>query len=146
MRFRLARNRDRVPAAVPSARPGVSGHDPAARGARAEREEDHSPLGRCERAAARFNASQPGHTVAGLMRTLGEPKVSVGASAGAGEEVRVTVAWELTWYQWGVDLGDEARPVFELARGGEIAEIDAAARQWNAAAVEGGRIVMIMPR
>ncbi len=68
------------------------------------------------------------------------------ACAGAADEVRVTVAWELTWYQWGVDLGNEARPPFELGNGREVGEIDAAARQWNASTVEGGRIVMIAPR
>jgi len=100
------------------------------------------PGGLFERAAARFNASPAGATVAGLTRTLGEPRVSVGAAAAAPGLVRVTVAWELTWYQWGVDLGDESRPVFELRRGTELGEIDAAARQWNAVAGEGGRIVL----
>ena len=36
-----------------------------------------------ELAAARFNASEAGHTVCGLARTLGEPSVSVGASGRA---------------------------------------------------------------
>jgi hypothetical protein len=145
VRFRLRHNRDRVPAPAPT--PLVSGHDPAARGARAERGgEEHSALSRCERATARFNASEAGRAVVGLVRTLGVPKVSVGASAGSAQEIRVTVAWELSWYQWGVDLGDENRPVFELGKGGEVGEIDAAARQWNASTIEGGRIVMITPR
>ncbi|MBA3865957.1 MAG: hypothetical protein H0X42_06375 [Solirubrobacterales bacterium] len=126
--------------------PRVGGGDPAARGARAGRPEPGiSPLSRFERAAACFNASEAGHTVAGLVRTLGDPWISVGASAGSAEEVRITVAWELSWYQWGVDLGDELRPVFELGKGREIAEIDAAARQWNASALEGGRIVLVAP-
>ena len=147
MRFRLRHGRDRVPAPLPGAPAPVSGLDPAARGARAgSLAPDDSPLSRCERAAARFNASEAGHTVAGLVRTLGDPRVSVGASAGAAGELRVTVAWELCWYQWGVDLSDEARPVFEIAKGREVAEIDAAARQWNASTVEGGRVVMITPR
>ncbi len=100
------------------------------------------PSGLFERAAARFNASEAGRTVAGLTRTLGRPRVSVGASAGAAELVRVTVAWELTWYQWGVDLGDESRPVFELAQGREVSELDGPARQWNATALEDGRIAI----
>jgi hypothetical protein len=100
------------------------------------------PSGLFERAAARFNASEAGRTVAGLTRTLGTPRVSVGALAGAADVVRVTVAWELTWYQWGVDLGDEDRPVFQLGRGQEVTEIDAAARHWNATALEDGRIAV----
>jgi hypothetical protein len=91
-----------------------------------------------ERAVARFNSSEAGRTVAGLIRTLGVPWVSVGAAAGAADEVRITVAWELSWYQWGVDIGDELRPVFEIGKGREIDQLDAAARQWNAAIDEGG--------
>jgi hypothetical protein len=120
--------------------------DPAGRGMRPRRlQPDLSPTSRFERAITRFNAGEAGRTVAGLTRTLGAPSVSVGDSAGAADEVRVTVAWELTWYQWGVDLGDELRPVYELSRGYEVDEIDAAARQWNASAHD-GRIVMIAPR
>ncbi len=95
------------------------------------REAELSSLSPFERAASRFNASEAGHTVAGLVQTLGTPWVSVGASAGAPDEVRITVAWDLSWYQWGVDVGDEPRP--------------SAARQWNASAVEGGRIVLAAP-
>ena len=93
-----------------------------------------------ERAAARFNSSEAGHTVAGLTRTLGRPWVSVGAAAGAPNEVRITVAWELSWYQWGVDIGDELRPVFEIDKGREVDQLDAAARQWNASVAEDGRL------
>src|SRR4051812_26025494 len=52
-----------------------------------------------ERAVARFNSSEAGRTVAGLTRTLGRPFASVGAAAGAPGEVRITVAWEFSWYQ-----------------------------------------------
>jgi hypothetical protein len=93
-----------------------------------------------ERAVARFNSSEAGRTVVGLTRTLGAPRASVGASAGAPGEVRITVAWDLSWYQWGVDIGDELRPVFELGKGGEIEQLDAAARQWNALVAEGGEL------
>ncbi len=122
--------------------------DPAGRGMRPRRLQpdlDASPTTRFERAISRFNTSEAGRTVSGLTRTLGAPSVSVGDSAGADDEIRVTVAWELTWYQWGVDLGDELRPVYELSKGFEIDEIDAAARQWNASAHD-GRIVMVAPR
>ncbi|MFT3862912.1 MAG: hypothetical protein QM729_01475 [Solirubrobacterales bacterium] len=119
--------------------------DPAGRGMRPRRlQPDTSPGTRFERAIARFNSGDAGRTVAGLTRTLGSPSVSVGDLAGEEDIVRVTVAWELTWYQWGVDLGDELRPVFELAKGFEIDEIDAAARQWNASAHD-GRVVMVAP-
>jgi hypothetical protein len=85
-----------------------------------------------ELAVARFNASEAARTVAGLSRTLGEPRVSIGAAAGSAEEARITVAWDLTWYQWAVASGELDHPVAELARGTEIGQLDAAARQWNA--------------
>jgi hypothetical protein len=118
--------------------------DPAAPGAnvgkRPEPEAAETPRSRLERAAARFNASDAVRTVAGLMRTLGEPRVSIGSVAGSAGEVRITVAWELGWYQWGVDLGNEMRAVFQLGKGDEIEQLDGSARQWNAGAGEGGRI------
>jgi len=95
-----------------------------------------------ERAVARFNSGEAGRTVAGLTRTLGKPFVSVGAAAGAPDEVRITVAWEYSWYQWGVDIGDELRPVFEIDKGREIDQIDQPARQWNGSVGEDGRLVM----
>jgi hypothetical protein len=138
---------DAPPPAAPAADvPPAPRPDPAGRGMRPRRlQPDLSPASRFERAISRFNSSEAGRTVAGLTRTLGAPSVSVGGSAGAEDEVRVTVAWELTWYQWGVDLGDELRPVYELSKGFEVEEIDAAARQWNASAHD-GRIVMVAPR
>jgi hypothetical protein len=78
-----------------------------------------------------FNSSDAGRTAAGLTRSLGQPKVSVGAAAGSSDEVRITVAWELCWYQWGVDLGNPRRSVFEIARGTEVDQLDRSARQWN---------------
>ncbi len=144
MRWRLRHRREPHP---DSSLPSVRSSDPAARGARARRTgAAHPQAQRCERAVARFNASEAARTVCGLVKTLGEPWVSVGAAAGAADEIRVTVAWDLSWYQWGVDLGDEALSVHELGKGGEIGELDAAARQWNAAVVEGGRIVIGAPR
>lgn len=98
------------------------------------------------RAVARFNSSEAGRTVAGLTRTLGVPRASVGASAGAPGEFRVTVAWELSWYQWAVCAGEEARPVSELGKGGEIEQLDSAARQWNAVVAADGRLRLAAER
>jgi hypothetical protein len=98
--------------------------------------------GRFEQAVESFNASEAARVITGLSRTLGEPSVSIGAAAGSGDEVRVTVAWDLCWYQWGVDTGDPSRGVFALARGGEIAELDGSARQWNGGVAADGRIYL----
>jgi hypothetical protein len=99
-------------------------------------------MGPYELAAFRFNHSDAGRTVAGLTRTLGVPKVSVGARGGSATEVRVTCAWELTWHQWSVDLGDATGPVLEIAEGRRLTELEPAARQWNAAAAADGRITV----
>jgi hypothetical protein len=122
--------------------------DPAAPGANVGRRrgrQAESPGSRLEQAVARFNASEAAHTVAGLTRSLGEPLVSIGAAAGSPSEARVTVAWELCWYQWGVDLGDELPPVFQIDKGSEVVQLDHSARQWNARASDGGRLVLGAP-
>jgi hypothetical protein len=115
--------------------------DPAARGAGVGRSGTGAESGsRHERAVARFNESSHARTVAGLTKTLGPPLVSIGAAAGSPNEIRLTVAWELSWYQWGVDLGEPSRAVYEIDKGHEISEIDASAQQWNAHTAEGGSL------
>jgi hypothetical protein len=143
----LLRRRSRRPGAAVSAPAPVPQADPAAPGrrARAVPAPDASAPTPFERAVARFNSSDAGRTVAGLTRTLGLPWVSIGASAGGPEEVRITVAWELSWYQWGVDIGDELRPVFQLDKGREVDQLDPAAKQWNASVDEDGRLSLRAP-
>jgi hypothetical protein len=121
--------------------------DPAAPGARTARVEapEETPRSRLERAIDRFNESDASHTVSGLMRALGQPWVSIGASAGSPSEVRITVAWELSWYQWGVDVGDELRAVFSIDKGSEVEQLDGPARQWNATVASGGKLALGAP-
>ena len=88
-------------------------------------------------AVALFNESEAARTVAGLTRTLGAPRVSVGAAAGSPGRVRITVAWDLTWYQWTVDTEVQDGQVAELAKGSEIDQLDVSARHWNCRADEG---------
>jgi hypothetical protein len=104
---------------------------------------DPSSLAPFQRAVVRFNSSEAGRTVSRLTRILGVPSASVGASAGVPDQVRVTIAWELSWYQWGVDVGDELRPVFEIGKGGEIDQLDAAAKQWNATVGKDGKLRLV---
>jgi hypothetical protein len=123
--------------------------DPAAPGAnvgrRVEPEAPEAPGMRLERAVARFNESEASHTVGGLMRSLGQPWVSIGAAAGSPSQVRITVAWELSWYQWAVDLDDEPGTVQQLDKGSEIDELEGPARQWNATAAPGGMLELGAP-
>lgn len=62
----------------------------------------------------------------------------MGAAAGSSTQARITVAWELCWYQWAVD---QAGRVVEIARGEEVEQLDRSARQWNARVDKGGRLI-----
>lgn len=130
---------------IDPAAPGAN-VDPAAPGANVGRKPEppvaETVANRVERAAARFDASEAARTVAGLIRSLGEPWVSIGAAAGSPSEIRITVAWDLCWYQWGVDLADELRPVFQIDKGGELEQLDRPARQWNASATAEGKLLL----
>ena len=53
-------------------------------------------------AADLFNASQYRRTVGGIGKSLGEPRVSVVTLSGVNAEVVVTVAWDISWYQYRV--------------------------------------------
>ena len=61
-----------------------------------------------ERALEVFNAGEHPRRVAGVARSLGEPSVAVRPLADSGSVVSIVVAWELSWYRYEVDLGDEA--------------------------------------
>jgi predicted Fe-S protein YdhL (DUF1289 family) len=94
-----------------------------------------------ERALELFNGSGHQRTVAGLARTLGPPWVSALPDPNQASAVSILVAWELSWYRYRVDLGDEADPVMMLDKGEEIDEIDESLRTWNAALDADGRVV-----
>ena len=82
-----------------------------------------------ERALELFNGSAHQRTVAGLARTLGEPWVSAQSRIRRRPSaVSVLVAWELSWYRYRVDLGDEADPVMMLDKGEELDQIDESLR------------------
>ena len=53
----------------------------------------------------------------------------------------LVVAWELSWYRYRVDLGDEGDPVMMLEKGDEIDQIDAGLRDWNATLDSSGRVL-----
>jgi predicted Fe-S protein YdhL (DUF1289 family) len=94
-----------------------------------------------ERALELFNGSSHQRTVAGLARTLGQPWVSALPDPAQSSAVSVLVAWELSWYRYRVDLGDEADPVMMLDKGEEIDQIDESLRDWNAGLDGEGRVV-----
>src|SRR5688572_105750 len=94
-----------------------------------------------ERALELFNGSGHQRTVAGLARTLGQPWVSALPDPAQASAVSVLVAWELSWYRYRVDLGDEADPVEMLEKGEELDQIEESLRAWNAGLDEDGRVV-----
>jgi predicted Fe-S protein YdhL (DUF1289 family) len=97
--------------------------------------------GKVERGLELFNGSGHQRTVAGLARTLGSPWVTALPDENHSSAVTILVAWELSWYRYRVDLGDEADPVMMLDKGEEIDQIDESLRSWNAALDPDGRVV-----
>ena len=94
-----------------------------------------------ERALELFNDSDHQRTIAGLRRTLGDPWVSALPDEDQASAVSLVVAWELSWYHYRVDLGDESQPVVMLDKGEEIEQIDEYLREWNAALDQSGRVL-----
>jgi hypothetical protein len=95
-----------------------------------------------ERAIDLFNSSEHARTVAGIARTLGLPQVSASASLTSAAEVLITVAWELSWYRFVIDLSESRHPVRMQDRGQELDELPPEAREWNAEAQADGSLAL----
>ena len=91
-------------------------------------------------AADLFNASPYRRTVGGIAKSLGQPRASIVPLSGTSGELAVTVAWELSWYQYRVSP-DSAQPVRLERRGHELDELDGAYKDWNAHVEDEGRLV-----
>lgn len=96
-------------------------------------------------AADLFNGSAYRRTVGGIAKSLGEPRASIVPLSGTSGELAVTVAWELSWYQYRVSP-DSAQPVRLERRGHELAELDAGFKDWNAQVEDEGRLVPAIAR
>jgi hypothetical protein len=92
------------------------------------------------RALDLFNASSHPRTVAGVSRSLGLPIVAVRPSPTEGSVVTIVVGWELSWYRFEVDLGDEAAGVRIVTQGSELSELEPADQMPNATADEQGAL------
>jgi len=116
-------------------------------------EEDHSthpePLAhsavtsgelKVARALEVFNAGEQPRRVAGVARSLGAPAVTARPLQESGSTVAIVVAWELCWYRYEVDLGDEAAGSRLVAQGMELDELPEEDRLGNAAADERGEL------
>jgi hypothetical protein len=93
-----------------------------------------------DRALDLFNQSEHPRTIAGIARTLGPPRVSAMTSEASAAEVLITVAWELSWYQFTVDLSDPREPVGLRSQGQELKELSDDVRAWNVEADADGRL------
>ena len=91
-------------------------------------------------AAELFNGSAFRRTVAGIAKSLGEPKASVVPLSGVNAEVVVTVAWDISWYQYRV-TPESGQPVRLAERGHDPRELEAMFTSWNARLTQDGRIV-----
>jgi hypothetical protein len=91
-------------------------------------------------AAELFNASAFRRTVAGIAKSLGEPKASVVPLSGVNAEVVVTVAWDISWYQYRV-TPESGQPVRLAERGHDPRELENMFTSWNAKLTPEGRLV-----
>src|SRR4051794_6518822 len=98
-----------------------------------------------ERALELFNGSEHQRTIAGLVHTLGPPWASARPDIDQPSMVDVVVAWELSWYRFRVDLGDEGDPVALLDKGEELDQIDEDLRIWNTEVDEDGQLMTPAP-
>jgi hypothetical protein len=91
-------------------------------------------------AAELFNASSHRRTVAGVAKSLGPPKASIVPLSGVSGEMVVTVAWEISWYQYRVSP-DSPQPLRLEERGHDVSELEPSFTQWNAHLSDDGRLL-----
>jgi hypothetical protein len=90
-------------------------------------------------AVDRFNSSQYRRTVGGIAKSLGLPSVSIVPLSGVTADVVVTIAWEISWYQYRITA--DSSPVRLAERGHDPAELEGSFTEWNAHMEEDGRVV-----
>ncbi len=98
-------------------------------------------LGPAEVLAA-FNGSEHPRTIAGLSRSLGEPRATAIAvrTASGHPGARITVAWDLAWYQWEVGPGKRGPEIRQIAKGETIDQLRASDRNWNLSVGDDGAL------
>jgi len=91
-------------------------------------------------AADLFNASTYRRTVGGIAKSLGEARASIVPLSGVSGELAVTVAWDLSWYQYRVSP-DSGQPVRLERRGHQLDELESVFKDWNTRVEDEGRLV-----
>jgi hypothetical protein len=96
-----------------------------------------------ERALEVFNGGEHPRRLAGVARSLGAPSARVAPQADSGSVVAIVVAWELCWYRYEVDLGEESAGARLIAQGMELDELSSEDRVANAAIDERGALSLL---
>lgn len=96
-------------------------------------------------AAELFNGSPFRRTVSGIAKSLGLPRVSFLPLSGTNPEVVITIAWEISWYQYRV-VFDSQQHVRLAERGYELEDLDRRFQAWNGSLDETGRVAPDIPR
>jgi hypothetical protein len=91
-------------------------------------------------AADLFNASPHRRTVAGVAKSLGPPRASIVPLSGVSGEMVVTVAWDISWYQYRV-TPDAPQPLRLAERGQDLADLEPSFKDWNAELAGDGRLM-----
>ena len=96
-------------------------------------------------AAEVFNGSDYRRTVGGIAKSLGEPRASIVPLSGVSGELVVTVAWDISWYQYRL-VFDSAQPIRLAERGYELDDLEGRFKHWNAHLHGDGRVSPDIPR
>jgi hypothetical protein len=100
---------------------------------------------RLVKAAELFNDTAYRRTIAGIAKSLGEARASMIPLSGTNTEMVVTVAWEISWYQYRL-IFDSSQPVRLEERGHELSDLGDRFKSWNAHLDAHGRLVPDIPR
>jgi len=95
------------------------------------------------RALESFNASEYPRRIAGVARSLGAPVVNVRPAEHLHSIVNLVVAWELCWYRYAVDLGEDQPVATATHQGTELDELQREERERNAIASESGILTLV---
>ena len=95
-----------------------------------------------ERGVEVFNASAYRRTVASIAKSLGVPRASVVVLSGNRPDAIVTVAWEISWYQYRVEAEHRGHVRLE-DRGDDPGVIDQRWRDWNAQVAPDGQLTLV---
>ncbi len=95
------------------------------------------------RALEVFNAGEYPRRMAGVARSLGLPEVTARPITPDSTVMTIVVAWELCWYRYEVDLGDERAGARLVGQGAELDELDDPDRVINATADDRGELRML---